>query len=655
MTDIMSAPNLGPQIPEIKDHKKFIQEWDAKLNDAKAARLNFEKQWYLNYAYYFGKQWVVIDASRSLNGPRLVEPALPRHRVRLVDNRIKRYTRQELAKINKEQIRGYVASATSDDEDAAAARAGERVNDYLIYQTHLSKVFAQAEFWMCVTGTGFLKDYWNPELIDPAGVEQNTLGRIVVEAVSPFHILVPNIDEQDLDNQEWVAHVAIKSSREIEDVYGVKIEGDKIASSTVEAKLLAAQGITAQHNKKGVEVKECWVAPCGEYPDGLTVVIAKDKVLSVQPWMYAHGQYPFTKREHIETGRFYTESSITDLIPLQTAYNRARSQIIENINRMAKLQLKAPKGSISNPRMITNEPGLLIEYNLGFGNGPEPLPIQGMPTYVLDNVGQLAESMNFLTAQGEISQGKAPPGVEAATAIAYLQEAEDTILNNTLRDKERAWQRVCTHMLSYAVQYWDAQRMIRAVGKNANFEAFALSQADLKDNTDFRVVTGSATPISLAAKQAQLMELRKMGDIPSDKFLEYLDMPDLAKLTEEMQIDYQEAHRQNLMMAKGVPSNVTEYQEHLIHLKTHDSFRKREEYENLDDNVKTIFRLHCFMHILAAVSATGQDMQQMGIMPGMNILDPNTAMMILQSNPTIELLLRDYLTQIQAQSQPPPQ
>jgi hypothetical protein len=651
MTDTMDykAPSKNG-LDVIGDPKKFIQTWNAKMNDARMARLNFEKQWYLNYAFYYGKQWVVIDTTKSLAGPRIVEPNLPRSRVRFVDNKILPYTRKELAKINKEQIRGFVASSTSDDEDAAAARAAERVNDYLIYQTKLQKKFAQADWWMCITGTGFIKDYYNPELLDEAAIEPGTPGKIVVEAISPFHILVPNTDEPDIDNQEWVAHVAIKSPHEVEAVYGIKLEGTKISSS-VEAKLLAAQGSTAQHTKKGVEVKEVWVAPCSEYPDGLVVVFAEEKVLSVLPaWPYRHGEYPFTKREHIETGRFYTESSITNLVPIQTTYNRAVSQIIENVNRMSKLQLVAPKGAISNPRMLTNEPGLLIEYNLGFGE-PKPLPLQGLPAYVENNIQRLSDAMDFQVSQGDIARGEAPGRLDSATGIAYLQEEQDGILTNTLRDKELGWQRVCKHMLSHAIQYWDSQRMIRAVGKDANFEAFALSSADLRDNTDFRVVAGSATPTSRAAKQAQLMELRKMGDIPPDKFLDFLDMPDLAKLVDEMQEDFKEAQRENLMMSKDIPANVYSFQEHLIHLKTHDSFRKSEEYQSVSPRAQMLFQIHSFIHILAAVSATGYDMTPLGIQPGMNILDPTVAQGLLSINPNLELILRDYLIQIQAQSQ----
>src|SRR5690606_1392389 len=96
-------------------------------------------------------------------------------------------------------------------------------------------------------------------------------------------------------------------------------------------------------------VIEMWVKPGVSefFKDGGMITIADQKILAYYPeWLYTNRQYPFAHVRHIETGKFYGESPITDLVSLQREYNRTRGQIIEAKNRMAKPQLAAEIGSL---------------------------------------------------------------------------------------------------------------------------------------------------------------------------------------------------------------------------------------------------------------------------------------------------------------------
>src|SRR4029077_2534029 len=261
--------------------------------------------------------------------------------------------------------------------------------------------------------------------------------------------------------------------------------------STVESRLMTVMGMTDQQSKqKGVEVKEVWIKPGdSKYPEGLHLVYVKNKILQAEPYPYEHGEFPFTRRQYIESGMFYAASLIEDLIPMQLEYNRTRSQIIEDKNKMAKPMLSAVEGSIS-PRKIRNVPGEIILHKPGT-QPPQPIPLVGLPQYVTEHMNILRNEMNELASQ-QSDDRQLPPGVTAATAIAYLQEDASSMVMDTIRDKEEGWQRVIQHFLSYIGQYWDAQHMVKTVGQNENFEAFNFSQSDLNGQTDWRVVPGSA-------------------------------------------------------------------------------------------------------------------------------------------------------------------
>jgi hypothetical protein len=261
---------------------------------------------------------------------------------------------------------------------------------------------------------------------------------------------------------------------------------------------------------------------------------------------------------------------------------------------MARPQMMAPRGSI-DPNKITSEPGLIMFYQPGM-QPPQPFQMQNLPPYVLQELDRNIFDMNDISSQHEISRGQVPPNVEAATAIAYLQEQDDTVLAHTLFSIELAHQRIGRHVLSHANQFWDAQRTIKVTGRNNVVESFIFSQADVRGATDYRVTHGSATPRSRAAKQAWITELIKMGVIPPQLGLQYLDMAETTRIYDDMQIDAKHAQRENMKMQQGQPTTVNIYDNHMVHITEHEAFMKRQEFEQLDEGLRMMFIEHVETH-----------------------------------------------------------
>ncbi len=633
------------------DYNAVAARWDAELKKARVARMPFEQQWHMNMAFYMRRHWVTWSAS----GSQLVEPVARPNKVRLVVNKVRLASRRELAKLNKEKIRGYIAAASSDDADLAAARAGEKINDYLIYKTQMSKQMKLVDFYCIIYGTSFAKHYYDPMALGPEGPVpapdgtvdiQPVPGMPVLDALSPFRMYFPNVDCTDIEKQPWVAQETVMTKDEVMKEFQIEIEEDGVVSNSAIALEATAYGRTANNSRKGVIVHEIWVKPCSEFPEGAVIWKTKEKVLRLlEAWPYMHKEFPFSRRIHIETGRFYGESTITDLIPVQVEYNKSRSQLIEAKDKMANPQLLAPKGSIDVRKMNTN-PGLVIEYRNGF-NPPTPLPLTPLPNYVLNQIELLSNELSDISSQYEISQGRVPPGVEAATAISYLLENQDSVLQDSLRDKEMAFEKVCRHFLSYVIQFWDGERIIRVAGRNNNFEAFLMKGPDLKGNTDYRVEVGSATPVARSAKQAQIMELVKMGMLPADVGLQHMEMGDTAKLFEQMQEDQRQAERENLKMMNGVPVPVNPWDEHLRHIRTHDSFRKREEYESLDPQQQVNIAMHVIQHFLQIANTAGIDPRQIAPQDPMWMQDPAKVA-------EYENMLRAFILQVSPQPEGEP-
>jgi hypothetical protein len=600
------------------------------FNECQSQRVRQERQWYLNLAFYSGNHYVEFR-STSAGQFDLYVPAAPRHRVRMMINQVRKVVRKEISRLTAQKPNAFVVPSSSEDADAFAAQAGEQIWDSLWRELHLNRVLRKAVFWQTVCGNGFIKTYWDSSKIDQGSSKEGeapVYGTICVETVTPFHIFVPDLLEEDIEAQPYVIHAQTKTNSWVHQNLGIDSSNHKLDS--VDDQLFTVLGISRNDSKKDqTTVLEIWVKPgyLPDLPNGGMFTIAGGKIVQgFDQWPYEHSQYPFAKLEATLTGKFYNSSIIEDLIPLQRELNRTRSQLIEAKNKMAKPQLIAPKGSV-DAKKITTEPGLVIEYQQGF-EPPQPLPLQNIPTYVTEEVNRIYSDIADIGGQHEVSNGSTPPGVTAATAISFLQEQDESLISANYSSIEEAVEKVAAHSLMFVKMYWDEERTVKVVGLEGNFDVQTFKNADLRGNTDIRVEGGSALPTSRAAKQAFIMDLMKMGFIPPEKGLEMMEIGGINRIYEEIQIDKRQAQRENLKMriiteediaahqqewaqqnpelTKDVDGGlnldppllvpVHTYDNHELHIEVHNNYRKSQAFESASPTTQALFEEHVRMH-----------------------------------------------------------
>jgi hypothetical protein len=636
-----------------KDFENKVIEWTkSSYKRCRTVRQQIERQWYINLAFYIGKQNVAVipisSASSASTGVRLYIPPAPYYRARPVINRIRPIIRTELAKLTAQKPTATVVPATSEDKDLAAAQAAEQIWDTVYREKKVKSIFGQTMLWTLTCGTGFMKTYWNPQKKDREG----NPGDFCYENVTPFHIFVPDMLCQDIEDQPYIIHIQAKSPEWVRVNYpDIKAQPNVMeANDILNDSFLNLVG-AADFRKNSVLCYEVWVKP-GEVefmPNGGMFTIIGDRIAQfVEGNPYMHQQYPFIKFEHIPTGRFYADSIINGLIPIQREFNRTRGQMIEAKNRMAHPQLLAAEGSVDASK-INTEPGQVILYKLGFP-APQPLPLQNMPAYAVQEVDRLLMDFEDISGQHQVSKGNVPPGVTAATAISFLQEQDESMLSTTFQNIEEGFEKIGYQTLCYVKQYWTTPRIVKVVGQDSQFNVIALQGSDLRSNTDIRIEAGSALPTSKSAKQALLMDLMSQGFIPPEKGLELMDVGGVQRLYEEVQIDSAQATRENMKMSTvteedmnkylqtftsmdpmtGQPTltdpntgqplvdgmgnptapplivPVNTYDNHQIHIQVHNNFRKGQQYESLPQRLKDLFEEHVNQHMMA-----------LGLIPGM--------------------------------------
>src|SRR5947207_1191287 len=219
-TDPYSQEQLSQQASRSKD-KDFENKVIAWTKSAhlrcRTIRQQVERQWYINLAFYAGKQNVqlvpVTNSAGGGVGVRLYIPPAPYYRARPVINRIRPIIRTEMSRLTSQKPSATVVPATGEDNDLSAAQAAEQIWDSIYRSQKIGNKFRQTALWTLCCGTGFMKTYWDPNKkskqwkpIDPQKQmmaemmgqpkEMTPDGDFCYENVTPFHLFVPDMMQE---------------------------------------------------------------------------------------------------------------------------------------------------------------------------------------------------------------------------------------------------------------------------------------------------------------------------------------------------------------------------------------------------------------------------------------------------------------------------
>jgi len=596
--------------------RKLIEDLDELYERAKKARQPHEPQWLINLAFYLNKQWVLWNPASS----RLIRPVVPSWRVMLTVNRVRSIVRTEYAKLTKQRPTIGVQPARSDPDAEAQAKGNEKILEYLWRPSGSDRATKSTLLWALITGTGFLKNYWD-KFYGPVMTESGEhLGEVSVDGCSPFETYWDPLGE-DVEDMQWCFHVKVRSGAYVLEKFDVEMDEQTInGEDTLEGRLGALEE-KGYGNLSGILVKEFWERSSRKHPNGRYVVYAEDKVLYAGDNPYPKVQIPFIRVRHLPIpGKFYGDSVVTDLVDIQREYNKTYSQAVESKNLNLRPGLLAVRNQVRTP--FTSQPGVLVEYDLIPG-APKPEPIVGKETpatfwRLLDRI---EKDFMEVSGQHEVTHAQTgASGAKSGIAIAYLQEQDDTRLGPTSQDYEDAMERLETNKLRLGRQFYLEPRVGRIIGEDNTVEVFQFSREDIPEDVDVRVQAGSSLPQSRVARQEFIINLWHEKLIRDPRVaLKMLEFGDVEGLYEDLEADMAQAERENETMQQLRVVVVEDWHNHPVHFGEHTRFMKSQEYERLPPDAQTLFRAHIAQHrqfeaadLMAAENAQGQPRQGAG-------------------------------------------
>jgi len=651
----LSAKELE-QLRTKKLHGQLVNWVKTEYEKCKNQTTGIRNQWYMNLAFYKGDQYVAKMAGS------VMQTRAPSRRVRLVINRVRPMIRTEIAKMTGQDPTAEVIPASTDDEDLLAAETAQSVFENISIEQKLKERYMKTAFWQSNLGIGYIKTYWNS-----AG--DNGQGCIEYSALSPFHVHVPELLIEDIEDQPYVFNSFTKPIEWVKQHFPDVIPKDHKPTVVSTNEIMETQYLNMANSDRKAEPDSClfieaWIKP-GIHPDlpnGGLITVVDDFIIQacMDGMSYSHGMYPFTKFEGVPSGGYYTTSATEDFIPIQMELNRNRSQRAESRNLTANPQWVAQKGSIDVSKW-RSQPGQVIEYNMGTMK-PEPMPINNLPTYVIQEEENLLRDMEDVSGQHQVSKGNAPAGVTAGTAISFLQEADNSFMATVFFSIEKGFEKIAKQTIMLAVQYWDTPRIVKITGRDGTFSVKSLMGADLKNGTDVRIESGSSLPVSRAARNAMFMDMMAKGQLPPDVGLKLMKLPNMKAYFDRVEVDQNQARRENQKMRELLPEQimaaqqqadsmkqemlmkfgldeqtmmespvggqiqamfeqpmiaVNEFDNHEAHIAEHGYYMKSQSYESLPPEIQEQYKRHWQAHKDALMQTQMQDMMQMGMQ------DPN--------------------------------
>lgn len=600
------------KVPE--DPEKLVA-WLEKKRKSGHKRMP-DLQMKMNLAYTLGHQWIVWDRDRRQFRRPQWRPNDPNAPVRVTVNKVGALVERTVARLLKSEPQPSCRPVSDDEDDIGSAKVGTRILDHEIDRLHWHQKMIDLYFWVVILGFSYAHVYWDPsqgaKVTDDFVPDQDEdipgalhatattydlfEGQVSVDMVPAFEMAIdPNA--LHFDEALWCVRTVSMTREACWEKFGIVPQTEQPGRTLVdEVYALTDKAREDRPYVETVPVHQFWMKPGGRScPDGMVVTYAGQQVLEgPMDFPYDHGRLPFVQFDMLPgLGTREGRTWVTDLIPIQADYNDSRSREAA-IRRVLTPKILAPAGSI-DPQRITSR----VEVITYAQTGQQPTLMMPDGRYMSQyeqNMNRANQELSDRAGQSDVSNGQAPAGTPAA-AIMSLQEADDTKLAVSSKQVEAGVARAGHMMLQLVRQFWQEPRVCRTWSEEGDLEVFQFMGADVGEQMDVHVDSDSALPRSKSAR-IQLAQQLWQEQIITDPslYMRLMDLPGMDFVADNINLDARQAQREHGKLIRGEDVAVNTFDNHMAHLTEHNNFRKSEDYEKSEVNIKAVIDAHCAVH-----------------------------------------------------------
>lgn len=466
---------------------------------------------------------------------------------------------------------------------------------------------------------GIMKVMWDPDLL-------NGIGDIRVDVIDPRDIYLPPTAR---DFNKGCTYVIQKIKKPVGELrrkfpeHKDKIKADTTESSqdTFDSGDKSSTGInsvtlvspvdrksdlaqkstssTSTDTRQECTILECWIdddtveeyevekddgtkeqGTKEKYPNGRLITILPSKKLLLQSSEnpYKHGLKPFVRIvDGILPRRFWGDGEVKQLMSVQQQLNKVLANIIDYMNFTSNPLWLVETGSGLDTSKITNTYGLILKVNDGGINKVKREIPPPLPQYIISFYEQLKSAADSISGIHDVTQGRKPAGVTAASAIETLQEAAQTRIRLKERNLQTSLSQLGRQVVQLIMQYYTQPRVARITNSQAYPEFFDFYVEPQDDGTvrfnkrewnynenteqyvpdikwqqsetskgvfDVKVLSGTALPYAKATRSQLALQLFDRKALDVESLLDTLEWPDKSKVLNKLQEQNQQQAQQ---------------------------------------------------------------------------------------------------------------
>ena len=579
-------------------------------------RKPLELQWQLNMNFVNGNQYMQIMPTGE------VEEFGKQYfwQEREVYNHIASVLETRMSKLVRVNTGVTVRPFSNDETDIQSAKLSTALISAVAEQNDLPSLINDAVSWSEVTGSCFFKVTWDKDLGEKIGTDKEKnpvrVGEARITVVPPFEIFPDNVCAGSLEECASIIHAKAYPVSEIEERWGVKVEGEEVNVFTLDnASIAGGLGYNASVGNVIASkvdgyaiVIERYTRPTKDKPDGELVITAGDKLLYYGGLPYVtdvQGRkgFPFSQTNCIKkVGSFFGTSVVERMIPLQRSYNAVKNRKHEYLNRISMGILAVEDGSVDMENLEEEglSPGKVLIYRQG-SNIPRFIETGSVPAdFTYEEERLLSE---FVTVSGvsELSKYSQTYGNMSGKAISLLVNQDDTRMSLSTTSLRLCIKRVCRMLLYLYKQFATQKRLKRISGENGEPELTYFTGNDLQCE-DLVFDTQDDVGETITERRNMVVELIRMGVLTEAdgtmsprtkiKVLEMLGIGNWDSAKDVSETQRKRAMRENLAIGKEQLA-ACPYDDHDVHVEEHikclleDSVLKNKKlYEAMDAHIK---------------------------------------------------------------------
>jgi hypothetical protein len=294
--------------------------------------------------------------------------------------------------------------------------------------------------------------------------------------------------------------------------------------------------------------------PSNAFARGRYLLIAGRHIISkvypypIQADMPVIHRMPWIRRTNRDRGLGIGELAID----IQRSINRIVNQLIAWRYLCLNPQLLAPEGSIKS--VVTEEPGVVVEYRPTGGKEPKWRDVPEIPVSLFKDLEQAYQDMDMVVG----GSSALPPGVESGSGIQAVNEREQSFRAQVIANLATWYSGLGRHLLCLVKQHYTEERLLTINGRFGveMIEDFMGDQLGGPDEefADVRVAEASITPRTRAEMEAKIMMFADKGWIPPQMAMGALQGGTAEVILDRFELDIAKAHRhinQLILIGRG--------------------------------------------------------------------------------------------------------